>query len=201
MAERLEKPKTEIRETKTRVKRRKRENEGQSWRLKKELRRKGFESLNGLMALSRSWALLSGTCTWWSRWSCTSLWSEKRKDGSSWNSVKLCCLFGRDQSNAPDCGWHGLVSELMGGLEVKIERLPGLDEDEKLAEFISVATRKDWSLWRWWTFGESLGCLFGLIMRMSLLIDVTSVISRCLLRCSAERLDCWLKSLDLRLVW
>lgn len=31
-----------------------------------------------------------------------------------------------------------------GGLEVKIERLPGLDEDEKLAELISVATRKDW---------------------------------------------------------
>ncbi len=33
-------------------------------------------------------------------------------------------------------------SELMGVSVVKIERLPGLDEDEKLAELISVATRK-----------------------------------------------------------
>ncbi len=33
---------------------------------------------------------------------------------------------------------------------IKIERLPGLDEDEKLAELISVATRRLGSLW-WWT--------------------------------------------------
>ncbi len=32
------------------------------------------------------------------------------------------------------------------GLAVKIERLPGLDEDEKLAELISVATRRLGSL-------------------------------------------------------
>ncbi len=44
----------------------------------------------------------------------------------------------------------------MGVRSQKIERLPGLDEDEKLAELISVRQRKDWEalwsggLWRAW---------------------------------------------------
>ena len=51
----------------------------------------------------------------------------------------------------------------MGGLEIKIERLPGLDEDEKLAELISVATRKDWEAFEvvdfWREPGGRLFCL------------------------------------------
>ncbi len=51
------------------------------------------------------------------------------------------------------------------GLEVKIERLPGLDEDEKLAELISVATRKDWEAFEVVDLARRfLGCLFGLIL-------------------------------------
>ncbi len=52
--------------------------------------------------------------------------------------------------------------------EVKIERLPGLDEDEKLAELISVATRKALGSLEVVTLARAWGCLFGLILRMSL---------------------------------
>ncbi len=52
------------------------------------------------------------------------------------------------------------LAEVLGTdvkLEVKIERLPGLDEDVKLAELISVATRKDWEAFEVVDFLASLG--------------------------------------------
>ncbi len=56
-----------------------------------------------------------------------------------------------------------------------------------LLNLFSVATRKDWgNFLRWWTFGESLGCLFGLYpedVASDKRLDVTLLFPlRCLLR-------------------
>ena len=68
-----------------------------------------------------------------------------------------------------------------GGLEVKIERLPGLDEDEKLAELISVATRKDWEAFEVVDFWREPGGVYSVFMLEDVAsdkrLDVGSVIS------------------------
>ncbi len=70
-------------------------------------------------------------------------------------------------------------SELAGVSQIG-KKITRLDEDEKLAELISAATRKDWEPLRWWTFWRAWGVYSNsLSLRMSLLmrLDVTSVIS------------------------
>lgn len=51
-----------------------------------------------------------------------------------------------------------------GGLEVKIERLPGLDEDEKLAEILSVATRKEWEAFEVVDFWREPGGVYSIFV-------------------------------------
>ncbi len=56
------------------------------------------------------------------------------------------------------------VLELMG-VRSQNRKITRLDEDEKLAELISVVTRKDWgSSLRWWTFGELRGCFYSVFI-------------------------------------
>ncbi len=63
-------------------------------------------------------------------------------------------------------------SELMGVRSQNRKIAPGLDEDEKLAELISVATRKTRKPLRWWTFGEPGGqAVRSLSLKGSLLIN------------------------------
>ncbi|OFQ07343.1 hypothetical protein HMPREF2957_00250, partial [Streptococcus sp. HMSC062D07] len=68
-----------------------------------------------------------------------------------------------------------------GVLEVKIERLPGLDEDERLAELISVATRKDWEAFEVVDFWREPGGVYSVFILEDVAsdkrLDVTSVIS------------------------
>ncbi len=72
----------------------------------------------------------------------------------------------------------GRVLGTDGGLEVKIERLPGLHEDEKLAELISEG-QEDWEALRWWTFWREPGGLLSYPedVASDKRLDVTSVIS------------------------
>jgi ABC-type dipeptide/oligopeptide/nickel transport system ATPase subunit len=51
-----------------------------------------------------------------------------------------------------------------GGLEVKIERLPGMDEDEKLAELVSVSTRKDWEAFEVVDFWREPGATYSIFL-------------------------------------
>ena len=51
-----------------------------------------------------------------------------------------------------------------GGLEVKIERLPGMDEDEKLAELVSVASRKDWEAFEVVDFWREPGATYSIFL-------------------------------------
>ncbi len=155
---------TEIRETKTRVRARKRENgKGNHKRTKKRSYRKGLRRFESSWWLfPRSWRLLSAHLVEPVEL-LQALWSPERwKLQNPWSS-DTCFLDAVSKSNAQDflswCLWVGPRN--WWGLEVKIERLPGLDEDEKLVELISVATRKDWDF-EVVDFGESLGCLFGL---------------------------------------
>ena len=88
--------------------------------------------------------------TWWSRWSYYKRFGVLK----AWKLLKLREALTRaflDVQSVNPMLKTSLVGvpwiEILGtdgGLEVKIERLPGLDEDEKLAELLSVATRKDW---------------------------------------------------------
>ena len=88
--------------------------------------------------------------TWWSRWGYYKRFGVLK----GWKLLKLREALTRaflDVQSVNPMLKTSLVGvpgiEILGtdgGLEVKIERLPGLDEDEKLAELISVATRKDW---------------------------------------------------------
>ena len=110
--------------------------------------------------------------TWWSRWGYYKRFGVLK----GWKLLKLREALTRaflDVQSVNPMLKTSLVGvpwiEIQGadgGLEVKIERLPGLDEDEKLAEIISVATRKDWEafevvdFWR-----EPGGCLFYLCAR------------------------------------
>ena len=68
-----------------------------------------------------------------------------------------------------------------GVLEVRIERLPGLDEDEKLAELISVATRKDWEAFEVVDYWREPGGVYSIFVLEDVAsdkrLDVTSVIS------------------------
>lgn len=68
-----------------------------------------------------------------------------------------------------------------GGLEVKIERLPGMDEDEKLAEIISVATRKDWEAFEVVDYWREPGGVYSVFVLEDVAsdkrLDVASVIS------------------------
>ena len=68
-----------------------------------------------------------------------------------------------------------------GVLQVKIERLPGLDEDEKLAELISVATRKDWEAFEVVDFWREPGGVYSVFILEDVAsdkrLDVGSVIS------------------------
>ena len=68
-----------------------------------------------------------------------------------------------------------------GGLEVKIERLPGLDEDEKLAELISVATRKDWEAFEVVDYWREPGSVYSVFVLEDVAsdkrLDVGSVVS------------------------
>ncbi len=57
-----------------------------------------------------------------------------------------------------------------GGLE-QIEDYQGLDEDEKLVELISVATRKDWEAFEVVDLQSLWGVYSSLSLRMSLLIS------------------------------
>ncbi len=59
------------------------------------------------------------------------------------------------------------VLELMG-LEVKIERLLGLDEDEKLTELISLVSdkKKTGKPCKWWTWREPGGVYSVFILRI-----------------------------------
>lgn len=88
--------------------------------------------------------------TWWSRWGYYKRFGVLK----GWKLLKLREALTRaflDVQSVNPMLKTSLVGvpwiEILGtdgGLEVKIERLPGLDEDEKLAELLSVATRKDW---------------------------------------------------------
>lgn len=101
--------------------------------------------------------------TWWSRWG----YYKRFGVLNGWKMLKLREALTRAfldvQSVNPmlktslvGVPWIEILAS-DGGLAVKIERLPGLDEDEKLAELISVATRKDWEAFEVVDFGESLG--------------------------------------------
>jgi len=88
--------------------------------------------------------------TWWSRWGYYKRFGVLK----GWKLLKLREALTRaflDVQSVNPMLKTSLVGvpwiEIQGtdgGLEVKIERLPGMDEDEKLAEIISVATRKEW---------------------------------------------------------
>ena len=84
----------------------------------------------------------------------------------------------------------------MGCLRSKFERLPGLDEDEKLAELISVATRKDWEAFEVVDFWREPGGVYSVFLLEDVgsdkRLDVVSVISSAVPfnDCSAERSDC-----------
>ena len=125
--------------------------------------------------------------TWWSRWSYYKRFGVLK----GWKLLKLREALTRAfldvQSVNPmlktslvGVPWIETVAT-DGGLEVKIERLPGLDEDEKLAELISVATRKDWEAFEVVDFWREPGGVYSVFILEEVAsdkrLDVTSVIS------------------------
>lgn len=126
-------------------------------------------------------------CTWWSRWG----YYKRFGVLNGWKLLKLREALTRAfldvQSVNPmlktslvGVPWIEILAS-DGGLEVKIERLPGLDEDEKLAELISVATRKDWEAFEVVDFWREPGGVYSVFILEDVAsdkcLDVTSVIS------------------------
>lgn len=125
--------------------------------------------------------------TWWSRWG----YYKRFGVLNGWKLLKLREALTRAfldvQSVNPmlktslvGVPWIEIL-ESDGVLEVKIERLPGLDEDEKLAELISVATRKDWEAFEVVDFWREPGGVYSVFVLEDVAsdkrLDVTSVIS------------------------
>lgn len=125
--------------------------------------------------------------TWWSRWG----YFKRFGLLNGWKLLKLREALTRAfldvQSVNPmlktslvGVPWIELLAS-DGVLEVKIERLPGLDEDEKLAELISVATRKDWEAFEVVDFWREPGGVYSVFVLEDVAsdkrLDVTSVIS------------------------
>lgn len=125
--------------------------------------------------------------TWWSRWSYYKRFGVLK----AWKLLKLREALTRaflDVQSVNPMLKTSLVGvpwiEIQGTdevLEVKIERLPGLDEDEKLAELISVATRKDWEAFEVVDFWREPGGVYSVFILEDVgsdkRLDVTSVIS------------------------
>lgn len=131
-----------------------------------------------------------GASKWRTWWSC---WGYFKRFGllKGWKMLKLREALTRAfldvQSVNPmlktslvGVPWIEIL-ESDGVLEVKIERLPGLDEDEKLAELISVATRKDWEAFEVVDFWREPGGVYSVFVLEDVAsdkrLDVTSVIS------------------------
>lgn len=125
--------------------------------------------------------------TWWSRWGYYKQFGLLK----GWKMLKLREALTRAfldvQSVNPmlktslvGVPWIEILAS-DGVLEVKIERLPGLDEDEKLAELISVATRKDWEAFEVVDFWREPGGVYSVFVLEDVAsdkrLDVTSVIS------------------------
>ena len=125
--------------------------------------------------------------TWWSRWG----YYKRFGVLNGWKLLKLREALTRAfldvQSVNPmlktslvGVPWIEILAS-DGVLEVKIERLPGLDEDEKLAELISVATRKDWEAFEVVDFWREPGGVYSVFLLEDVgsdkRLDVTSVIS------------------------
>lgn len=125
--------------------------------------------------------------TWWSRWG----YFKRFGVLNGWKLLKLREALTRAfldvQSVNPmlktslvGVPWIEILAS-DGVLEVKIERLPGLDEDEKLAELISVATRKDWEAFEVVDFWREPGGVYSVFILENVAsdkrLDVTSVIS------------------------
>lgn len=125
--------------------------------------------------------------TWWSRWG----YYKRFGVLNGWKLLKLREALTRAfldvQSVNPmlktslvGVPWIEILAS-DGVLQVKIERLPGLDEDEKLAELISVATRKDWEAFEVVDFWREPGGVYSVFMLEDVgsdkRLDVTSVIS------------------------
>ena len=125
--------------------------------------------------------------TWWSRWG----YFKRFGLLNGWKLLKLREALTRAfldvQSVNPmlktslvGVPWIEILAS-DGVLEVKIERLPGLDEDEKLAELISVATRKDWEAFEVVDFWREPGGVYSVFILEDVAsdkrLDVTSVIS------------------------
>jgi hypothetical protein len=125
--------------------------------------------------------------TWWSRWG----YYKRFGVLNGWKLLKLREALTRAfldvQSVNPmlktslvGVPWIEILAS-DGVLEVKIERLPGLDEDEQLAELISVATRKDWEAFEVVDFWREPGGVYSVFILENVAsdkrLDVTSVIS------------------------
>lgn len=125
--------------------------------------------------------------TWWSRWG----YYKRFGVLNGWKMLKLREALTRAfldvQSVNPmlktslvGVPWIEILAS-DGVLEVKIERLPGLDEDGKLAELISVATRKDWEAFEVVDFWREPGGVYSVFILENVAsdkrLDVTSVIS------------------------
>lgn len=125
--------------------------------------------------------------TWWSRWG----YYKRFGVLNGWKLLKLREALTRAfldvQSVNPmlktslvGVPWIEILAS-DGVLEVKIERLPGLDEDERLAELISVATRKDWEAFEVVDFWREPGGVYSVFILEDVAsdkrLDVTSVIS------------------------
>lgn len=125
--------------------------------------------------------------TWWSRWG----YYKRFGVLNGWKLLKLREALTRaflDVQSVNPMLKTSLVGvpwiEIQGTdgvLEVKIERLPGLDEDEKLAELISVATRKDWEAFEVVDFWREPGGVYSVFVLEDVgsdkRLDVGSVIS------------------------
>lgn len=108
--------------------------------------------------------------TWWSRWG----YYKRFGVLEGWKLLKLREALTRaflDVQSVNPMLKTSLVGvpwvEILGNdgvLEVKIERLPGLDEDEKLAELISVATRKDWEAFEVVDFWREPGATYSIFL-------------------------------------
>ena len=125
--------------------------------------------------------------TWWSRWSYYKRFGVLK----AWKLLKLREALTRAFLDVQSVN-PMLKTSLVGVpwisiqgtdevLEVKIERLPGLDEDEKLAELISVATRKDWEAFEVVDFWREPGGVYSVFLLEDVgsdkRLDVVSVIS------------------------
>lgn len=125
--------------------------------------------------------------TWWSRWG----YYKRFGVLNGWKLLKLREALTRAfldvQSVNPmlktslvGVPWIEILAS-DGVLAVKIERLPGLDEDEKLAELISVATRKDWEAFEVVDYWREPGGVYSVFILEDIAsdkrLDVTSVIS------------------------